>query len=66
MDLLKRGCGRASNWSHWSCHADNSVGRLLGVDFTQKYEMGMTMLGKESVSPHEENVKVTLKSSTKP
>jgi hypothetical protein len=49
-----------------SIYFDNAVGRLLGMDFTQKYQMGMTMLGKESVSPHEEIVKVTLKSSTKP
>lgn len=49
-----------------SIYFDNSVGRLLGMDFNQKYEMGMTMLGKESVNPHEEHVKVTLMSGTKP
>lgn len=45
---------------------DNTVGRLLSVDFTQKFELGLTMLGKETVNSHEEHLKVTLRRETKP
>lgn len=39
---------------------DGAVGHLLSVDFTQKAELGMTLLGKESVSPSERHVKLKL------
>jgi hypothetical protein len=40
---------------------DSTAGYLLGMDFTQKTELGMTMLGKESVAPRQEHIKVILR-----
>jgi hypothetical protein len=40
---------------------DDTAGYLLGMDFMQKFELGMTMLGKESVSLSEDRVKVRLR-----
>lgn len=45
---------------------DNAAGHLLGMDFMQKSELGMTMLGKESVNPREEHTKVSLRRETSP
>jgi hypothetical protein len=46
-------------------HFDNVAGHLLSIELTQKFEVGMTMLGDEIVTPGEQHVKVSLKGDGK-
>ena len=45
---------------------DNASGHLLGMEFTQKFELGMTLMATESVSLRGNHVKVSLKREAKP
>ena len=47
-------------------HFDNTAGHLRSMDLTQKYEVGVTVLGKESVNRIEEHLKVSLKQDHRP